>query len=74
MQDAGAVEAVRAVDQEAARLDPLQLVQTLTQRFGPRLTGSESEHQSAAWVLGGRTWTLGTSAQAQQTMEPAKQP
>ena len=51
VQDTRTVEAVRAVDQEADRLDPLQFVQTLTQRFGSRLTGSDSEHQSAAWVL-----------------------
>jgi carboxypeptidase Q len=51
VHDATAIEAVRAIEQEADRLDPLKLVQTLTQRFGPRLTGSESEHESAAWVF-----------------------
>ena len=51
VHDTTAIEAVRAIDQEADLLDPLQLVQTLTQRFGPRLTGSDSEHKSAAWVL-----------------------
>ena len=51
VQDTTAIKAVRAINQEADRLDPLQLVQTLTQRFGPRLTGSDSEHKSATWVL-----------------------
>ena len=51
VHDANPVEAVRAISQEADRLDPLKLVRTLTQRFGPRLTGSDSEHRSAAWVF-----------------------
>ena len=51
VQDTTAIEAVRAVNEEADRLDPMGLVQTLTQRFGPRLTGSDNEHKSAAWTL-----------------------
>ena len=51
MQDTTAIEAVRAVYEESDRLDPMQLVQTLIQRFGSRLTGSDSEHKSAAWAL-----------------------
>jgi hypothetical protein len=51
VHDANHVEAVRAINQEVDRLDPFQLVQSLIQRFGPRLTGSDSEHRSAAWVF-----------------------
>lgn len=50
-QDIAAIEAVHAVDAAADRLDPTGIVQTLTQRFGPRLTGSDNEHKSAAWTL-----------------------
>ncbi len=51
VNDATAIEAVGAVSREINRLDPSQLVRTLTQRFGSRLTGSNSEHKSATWVL-----------------------
>lgn len=50
-QDTSAVEAMRAVDREADRVDPLPFVKTLTQRFGPRLTGSSGEHRSAVWAI-----------------------
>ena len=51
VHDANRVDAVRAINQEVNRLDAFQLVQTLTERFGPRLTGSDNEHRSAAWVF-----------------------
>ncbi len=51
LQDKTAVEAIRAIDKESNSAEPMQLVRTLTQRFGPRLTGSKSEHASAAWAL-----------------------
>lgn len=51
VQDTTAIEAVRAVHKEADTLDPMRLVQTLTQRFGTRLTSSDNEHKSASWTL-----------------------
>ena len=50
-QDATAIQAVRAVADAVDKFDPNQFVQILIQRFGPRLTGSDSEHKSAAWAL-----------------------
>ncbi len=46
-----AIEAVHAVDKESGQFDPMRLVKILTQSFGPRLTGSGRERESAAWAL-----------------------
>ncbi len=46
-----AIQAVHSVNQEVDRSDSAWLVQTLTQRFGPRLTGSEKEHEAVALTL-----------------------
>jgi carboxypeptidase Q len=50
-QDATAIQAVRAVADAVDKFDPNQFVQILIQRFGPRQTGSDSEHKSATWAL-----------------------
>ena len=50
-QDAAAIEAVRAVGRVGDGSEPMRLVQILTQRFGPRLTGSDQERESAVWAL-----------------------
>jgi carboxypeptidase Q len=50
-QDTTAIEAVRAVAKEGKSSESMRLVQTLIQRFGPRLTGSDHERESAVWAL-----------------------
>jgi carboxypeptidase Q len=50
-QDTSAIEAVRTVEKVSDSSEPMRLVQTLTQRFGPRLTGSDHESEAAAWAL-----------------------
>ncbi len=51
LQGTTPIEAVRAVNKQADQSTPMWFVQTLTQRFGPRLTGSGNEQKSAAWTL-----------------------
>ncbi len=69
LQRATATEAISAVSKASDSAAPMPLVQALTERFGPRLTGSEQEHQAAVWALGEmrsvglshvhtETWTL----------------
>jgi hypothetical protein len=50
-QEATAIEGIRAVSKSSYTVEPVRLVQTLTDRFGPRLTGSIHEHEAAAWAL-----------------------
>jgi carboxypeptidase Q len=51
LQEPTAIEAIRAVGKSSHTAEPVRLVQALTARFGPRLTGSIHEHEAAAWAL-----------------------